>query len=434
VVMFRALTGRLPFETGSLARLFTQVSTSRAPLIEDPAVPPHLAAVVHRALAPSREERYPDVAAMIDAITTPRGAARRSTPPDPEERTLIDDTLQAHLQKASRRVWPSVVHPISDDLTNFPAENERVEVSMEGARRPLDGHPRADDAHPPVRVVAEPTPTPTPHAMRRPLVLAAPARRAGRAAWGRPVRLGLTGAARDTGDDVLRSVERALGPRWSLPRFPSYSSLVDALCEDDIELAWLPPVAYLRARRLGPVHLLLALARGGATSYGSAIITSERAGIHALPDVRGKRVVWVDVWSAAGYLMPCGVLREAGLDPTQVFASQSFVGSHGAVLEALESGRADLGATYCTLDDDGALVAGPWSDRRALRPIALSGAIPGDAICAAGELSLKEAEAIVEPLLSLSAEPEGAALLRRLFGTDRFAEVDASYYHVLDGA
>jgi ABC-type phosphate/phosphonate transport system substrate-binding protein len=139
------------------------------------------------------------------------------------------------------------------------------------------------------------------------------------------------------------------------------------------------------------------------------------------------------VWSAAGYLMPRGVLREAGLDPAQVFASQAFVGSYGAVLDALESGRADLGATYCSLDENGALTAAPWSERPGLRPIALSGAIPGDAICAAGELSPDDAEAMVEPLIALSAEAEGQTLLRRLFGAERFAEVDPSYYQGLEG-
>ncbi len=441
VIMHRALTGELPFETASVARLFDLILTSRAPRIDDPRVPPHLAAVVHRALAPAREDRFPSVAALIEAITAPAAEARRSTPPESEERTIIDDTLQTHLQKASRREWPVVlaprpalIPPVSGDLTNVPAENERVEDSFDDSvpeETATFEHARVRS--PTMRVVAEPTPTPAPHAVRRPVVLAGPSRRAARTTWKKPVRMGLTSAPRGADDELLRGVEKALGDNWTLQRFASYSNLVDALCEDDIELAWLPPVAYLRARKLGPVHLLLALARGGRASYGSAIIASERAGISSLPDVRGKRVVWVDVWSAAGYLMPRGVLRDAGLDPAQVFASQSFVGSHGAVLDALEAGRADLGATYCTLDDDGALVAAPWTDRPSLRPIALSGAIPGDAICAAGELSLKDAEAIVEPLLTLSTDPAGASLLRKLFGTERFAEVDGSYYQALEG-
>jgi phosphate/phosphite/phosphonate ABC transporter binding protein len=221
--------------------------------------------------------------------------------------------------------------------------------------------------------------------------------------------------------------------RWSLRRFSSYSTLVDALCEDEIELAWLPPVAYLRARKLGSVHLLLGIAPSSRVSYGSALVASERAGIETLAAVRGKRVAWVDVWSASGYLMPRGVLRLAGIDPDHAFASQGFVGSHAAVLDAVEEGRADLGATYCTLDEDGALVASPWRDRPGFVPIVVSGAIPVDAICAAGELSLKDAEAMVQPLVDLADDAEGAPLLKRLLGSPRFVRVDPSDYHVLDG-
>jgi phosphate/phosphite/phosphonate ABC transporter binding protein len=247
--------------------------------------------------------------------------------------------------------------------------------------------------------------------------------------------MGLVAAQRSgaEGADLYRRLERSIEGAWQIRRFPSYSTLVDALCEEEIDLAWLPPVAYLRARQLGPVHLLLAVERGGPTSYGSALLASQRAGVVTLDDIRGKRVAWVDVWSAAGYLMPRSVIREAGFDPETIFASQTFVGSHAAVLDALQEGRAEIGATYCSLDRDGALVAAPWTDRPEVRPFALSGAIPGDAICAAGELHLEDAVAMVEPLVALSSEPQGSALLTRIFGAGYFVEVDPSYYQVLEG-
>jgi phosphate/phosphite/phosphonate ABC transporter binding protein len=247
--------------------------------------------------------------------------------------------------------------------------------------------------------------------------------------------MGLVAAPRSAGEggDLVRQLERSIEGAWQIRRFPSYSTLVDALCEEEIDLAWLPPVAYLRARQLGPVHLLLAVERGGPTSYGSALLASTRSGVLSMDDIRGKRVAWVDVWSAAGYLMPRSVLREAGLDPEQVFASQTFVGSHAAVLDALQEGRAEVGATYCSLDRDGALVASPWTDRPDIRPFALSSAIPGDAICAAGELHLEDAVAMIEPLVVLSTEPQGSALLAKIFGAGYFVEVDPSYYQVLEG-
>jgi len=245
--------------------------------------------------------------------------------------------------------------------------------------------------------------------------------------------MGLVAARRLATSDAIRQLEEAITGSWSLRRFDSYSTLIDALCEEEVELAWLPPVAYLRARQVGPVHLLLAIERTGGPAYGSALVSSQKAGIQSLREIRGKHVAWVDVWSAAGYLMPRSIIREAGFDPEQVFASQTFVGSHAAVLDALQQGRADVGATYCSLDEQGALVAAPWSERPGIRPIALSGAIPGDAICAAGEIPLEHAESMVEPLIALSAETSGSALMSRVFGAGRFVEVEPSYYQVLEG-
>jgi serine/threonine-protein kinase len=424
VVMYRALTGRLPFDTATFAALVDKRSTrAAAPPIERRDVPRRLVEVVHRALAMDREARFPTVAAMLDVLHAPLSLP--PGPPGEDDQTLVDGGLYDLLQRA-RRGLPAFIPPIGDDLTNVPAENERMEESVD-ERAGTPGQGAA------MRVVAEPTPTPTPRAIRRPPVLARPARHPGRKPWHGRVRMGLVAAHKEASADVLRQLEETLTGTWSLRRFPSYSTLIDALCEEEVELAWLPPVAYLRARQVGPVHLLLALERAEGPAYGSALVASPRAGIQSLREIRGKHVAWVDVWSAAGYLMPRGVIRGAGFDPEQVFASQTFVGSHAAVLDALEDGRADVGATYCSLDEHGALVAAPWSERPGLRPIALSGAIPGDAICGAGEIALEDAEAMVEPLIALSAEPRGPALMSRVFGAGRFVEVDPSYYQALEG-
>ncbi len=439
IVMHKALTGRYPFDASNAAVLFSQILTTRAPRVDRSDVPAHLADIVHRCLATDRAERFPSVAALAEALDAPPLPARGEIPPVSDERTLVDAGIREELAEAQR--GRDAFLSIEDELTNVPAENERIEDSVDEIVALAS---RTAPAQQPMRVVAEPTPTPL-VLSRRPAPRPLPARRPGLAPWRGDVRLGLVAAPRHMDKDLLRRIEAVLsqprddGPRpqapgrWTLRRFSSYSKLVDALCEDEVELAWLPPVAYLRARRLGPVHLLLGLARKGQTSYGSALVASARAGIQGLADLRGKRVVWVDVWSAAGYLMPRGVLRLSGIDPTQVFASQAFVGSHAAVLDAIAEGRADVGATYCTLGEDGTLVASPWSDRKGFVPVAVSGAIPGDAVCAAGELSLRDAEAMVQPLIDLAKSQEGTRLLERLFGTARFVGVDASDYQVLEG-
>jgi phosphate/phosphite/phosphonate ABC transporter binding protein len=310
---------------------------------------------------------------------------------------------------------------LSDELTNDIAVHERVrgESSAIRAEPAVDLRARLPG---PTRAIRPPTP-------------AVPLRRPGAHRLQR-VRMGLVTAARDPAEDdrAARRIERELEGSWSLRRFPSYAALVEALVEEDIELAWLPPVAYIRACRLGDVHLVLTFERAGQPSYGSALLAAERASVGEVRDVAGKRVAWVDVWSAAGYLVPRDMLRAAGVDPASAFASQAFVGSHAAVLDALEEGRVDVGATYCSLDTRGALVAGPWTGRRGLRALAVSDPIPGDTLCAAGHLSPEEARLLVDPLVELSLAESGPKLLRALFGADRFVQVDPAFYEVLERA
>ncbi len=262
VVMHRALTGRHPFDAPSFAVLVNQILAFRVPAISDPAVPRALAAVVHRALATHRDERFPSVAAMLEALDAPeeaRAPARGKPEAAAEDSTLVEAGLHKELhdlrqQRAAQR--PSDVPPISDELTNVPAENERVEESVDeptavfGAGAPGPARHPARTADPDakrssrphvVRVVAEPTPTPAPHAIRKRPTLVVPGHRPARAPWRGHVRLGLVVTPKIAGGDALRKLVATIDGRWSVKRFASYSTLVDALCEDEIELAWLPP-------------------------------------------------------------------------------------------------------------------------------------------------------------------------------------------------
>ena len=200
VVMYRALTGRYPFDTKSFGILFGQILNAQVPPIDLPEVPRRLVSVVHRALSLAREGRFPSVDAMIEAIEAPPSSPRRnaSLPPDSDEQTVIDTALAAQVLREVGDC--SLRSPISDELTNFPAENERIEDA-------------GDDRHV-MRVVAEPTPTPAPYTVRKPLVLAAPARHAGLPPWRGYVRMGLVASPRHVDGDLLPA-PRA-GPRRAL--------------------------------------------------------------------------------------------------------------------------------------------------------------------------------------------------------------------------
>jgi phosphate/phosphite/phosphonate ABC transporter binding protein len=229
-------------------------------------------------------------------------------------------------------------------------------------------------------------------------------------------------------DAVLHQLQFALGRAWRVTRFGTYAALVDAIREGELELAWLPPVAYLRASRSSEVHLLLGLVRSDSASFASTLFAAAGGGITTLADLAGRHVAWVDAWSAAGYLVPRGMLRAAGLDPERLFASQTIAGSHAAVLDAVRTGLVDVGATYCSVDAQRRLVRAPWGRDPGLKAVACSEQIPGDAICAAGALPLEQARELVRPLQALAEQPATAALIAQVFGAERFTEVDAGHY------
>ena len=195
------------------------------------------------------------------------------------------------------------------------------------------------------------------------------------------LKMGLVSAAGERARGVLEAgLGGALGEPCAVRLWPSYEALVDALVSGDEDLAWLPPVAYLRARQRGAIELLATIERGGRSRYG-AVLLGRADTAPSLHLVEGKRALWIDPWSAAGYLVPRALLRDAGHDPTTLFASEAFAHDYRVVLESLDAGRADVGACYARLDDRGALAGGPWMAHPDLILLASGGSIPSDTLC-----------------------------------------------------
>lgn len=236
------------------------------------------------------------------------------------------------------------------------------------------------------------------------------------------LHVGLVPTARGIRTDELTAcLTAATGRAVRLRRYFSYIELVGGLREGEVELARMSPAAYAEARRLGVARLLCTLERGAPT-HASALLGR---GVATLEEIVGRRAVWVDRWSDAGYLVPRALLRSRGLDPA-AFATQEFVGSYEAALAALREGRADVTASYCERDPAGTIVSAPWSDPE-LRVLAVSDPIPGDAFCVATGLDPLSTEALERALVGADWGPAIAATL----DAARFTEADEELYEAL---
>lgn len=240
-------------------------------------------------------------------------------------------------------------------------------------------------------------------------------------------------AARARLSEACDALSRALGVVVFPQQFPNYRELGDALDRGTIGFGWLPPLVAIELedrKRAAPVVLPV---RRGTTSYHAAII-ARRGAARSLDELRGMRAAWVDRDSAT-YLVPRMHLVGAGFDLRTFFSSETFVHSHEAVLEAVLSSRADVGAAFCTVDPhtqrvlQAAWTAGDGTASKPVDVIALTGPIPNDGVFAATTVPddlRREVQRVLE-------SPD--AKLRTALGTvlraDGFRAATAAHYEPL---
>jgi phosphonate transport system substrate-binding protein len=245
----------------------------------------------------------------------------------------------------------------------------------------------------------------------------------------------LSGAGRILFEELCERASDEAGIAFSPLVAQSYRDLITALEERRIGLAWMPPVPMIEAMESKSVGTPLAIpARRGLTVYHSALIV-RRGGPRTLAALEGRRAAWVERDSAAGYLVPRMHLAAQGHDVRRFFARELFVHSHAAVIDAISSGQADVGATYCHVDVATKHVSrAPWLDdegrsTRPVEPIATMGPIPNDALVASTELPATARASITRWLLAL--DPRAKDLFERILGAHDFRIPSPDHFEAL---
>ncbi|GAB5543805.1 MAG: phosphate/phosphite/phosphonate ABC transporter substrate-binding protein [Sandaracinaceae bacterium] len=217
----------------------------------------------------------------------------------------------------------------------------------------------------------------------------------------------------------------------------SYASVAEMVGRGDAELAWLPPAIFVRAEQASPVRLLCAVERSRGAGYRGVLFVPQDSDVQTPDALTGKRVAWVDRDSCAGHLFPRLALREAGLEPNDMFGEQRFEGSHGAVVRAVMRGDADCGATHAQTLDDGEtlMLAGwqPYAGHDGMRALLVTAPIPPDVICASSALDPDALDDVRQALLALH-ESDDAQLLDEFFGGHKLIAAHTADYDAVRAA
>ncbi|MFB2771255.1 phosphate/phosphite/phosphonate ABC transporter substrate-binding protein [Pelatocladus sp. BLCC-F211] len=128
----------------------------------------------------------------------------------------------------------------------------------------------------------------------------------------------------------------------------NYEAAVDLLVNEEVEMAYLGALTYIKARDRNPniEPLVLPIEQiTGRPWYTSVIIANSDREINSLQDLQGKRFAFVSPSSTSGFLMPMNAFQKKGIDPTRDFVGIRYSGSHDQAETDLETGVVDAIAT-----------------------------------------------------------------------------------------
>jgi phosphonate transport system substrate-binding protein len=160
------------------------------------------------------------------------------------------------------------------------------------------------------------------------------------------------------GQPLIDYLEKETGMKVEMTIPTNYAAVVEAIANDQVDIAYLGGFTYVQAsKRAGVIPLVQ---RDQDQNFHSLFITNPDTGINSLSDLGGHTFAFGDVNSTSGHLMPEYFMREAKVD-AEVIAKATYTGGHDGTALAVANKRVDAGAldetVYQKMVQDGKLDA-----------------------------------------------------------------------------
>lgn len=221
---------------------------------------------------------------------------------------------------------------------------------------------------------------------------------------------------------------RETGEKVSIVIPRDFDAFKNAVKAGQVGIAFANSLIYVQLKREVNIEpLALAAEMKAGTRFRGIIIARKDSGIEKLRDLKGKKLVFVDKNSAAGYIFQLMLLKKAGLDIRKDLTVLPFARMHDNVVKAVYNRAADAGGIR---EDDLEKMAG-IIDLSQIRIVGYTDYFPNWPLFATSALPKEVAEKVREALLKLTLnDPRSLGVLRpaKLSG---FAPVADSDYDQL---
>jgi len=225
-------------------------------------------------------------------------------------------------------------------------------------------------------------------------------------------------------------LSKKVGVEIELRVLSAYGNVLRNFVSSDLDAAFFGSfTGALAQRRLGVEALARPEYPDGSSTYHGLIFGRSDSEIRTSEDMKGKRFVFVDRATTAGWLLPLYYFKTHGIENHRTWLKETyFAGTHeGAIYDVLER-NADIGAAKNTVFD---LLA--KDDPRIYSELTIltrSPNVPENALCVRTSLDDALKTEIKETLLNMDQDIEGKVILKE-FGVARFISTTEEDYDVV---
>lgn len=187
----------------------------------------------------------------------------------------------------------------------------------------------------------------------------------------------------------------------------TYSELSQRFMSGEMDMAVIPPYAYVKLAGKIKLNLLASMKLDGSYFYNGALVTRKSSGIDSPEKLAGKAFAYVAPDSASGYLYPRVLLKKRGLNPDRMFSKVEYTGAHIESIKALVAGKVDGIAIF-----KGSLAFASLQgiDTSDIQIIAETENIPHEAFIAQYNMDENFAHSIKQALINYKYDPADPAL------------------------
>jgi phosphonate transport system substrate-binding protein len=140
---------------------------------------------------------------------------------------------------------------------------------------------------------------------------------------------------------LITYLERETEAKIALTVPTNYAAVVEAVVNDQVDIAYFGGFTYVQASRRANVIPLVQRERD--QNFHSVFITNTESDIYTMADLAGRLFAFGDVNSTSGHLMPEYFMRQANVDKG-VIERAVYTGGHDATALAVANKKADAGA------------------------------------------------------------------------------------------